>query len=160
MPEREQTVVGVFDIQRVIVPVSVEATVRCPQRVYKIETGFLVGFERNLQTIERVGLDVEPLVYLSHAAGDATEVEGSFSINCLGGVIDDTCTEPNSATCNSESPNATVTYDANNQVARLVPEVSLQSDTCYELVVTAGIAAVGDSIGPLPVDVRSSFRTQ
>ncbi len=107
-----------------------------------------------------VGIEVQPLLYLSHTAASASAVEAGFTLTCLGAAVADSCGEPYELACTDANPLVVVAYDATGQVARLVPDALLQPDTCYLLVVAAGIEANDANVGALPVDVESSFRTR
>ena len=108
-----------------------------------------------------IDLDVQPLVYFSHTAFDAGTVERGLTLECVGSA-DPTvgCAAPDSTGCGTTQVATTVTYDGSTQVARLVPDTPLAGGTCYVLVVAAGIDTTEPEVGPLPVEVRSSFRTR
>ena len=108
-----------------------------------------------------VSTDVEALVYFSHAASNAGTVLEHIGLSCLGGPdASDSCASPSGSCSLSAEPPATVTYDSATQVAKVVPLTQLESNSCFVLVVAAGIESSERNVGPLPVDVRSSFRTR
>ena len=107
-----------------------------------------------------VAPNVQALAYFSHPAASSAEVVGAFSLQCLGAPTNGTCAQPDDTACSVAEPAATVTYDATTQVARLVPANPLQDNTCYVLIVSAGVESSEPNVGPLPVDVRSAFQTR
>jgi hypothetical protein len=107
-----------------------------------------------------IGVDVQPLIYFSHEAASQAEAEASFSLSCLGAPALGSCNSPNATTCLQADVDATVDYDTVAQVARLTPTAPLQATTCYVLVVAAGLEASLGNVGPLPVEIRSSFITE
>lgn len=108
-----------------------------------------------------VSTDVETKVYFSHAPTGVATVSERITVNCLGSPDSSgSCASPNSSSCLTASPPKTVTYDSAAQLAQLLPTSPLQSNICYVIVVSAGIESSERNVGPLPVDVRSSFRTE
>ncbi len=100
--------------------------------------------------------DVVPLVYFSQSVGDTAAAAAAVDLACLGAPP---CSSPTAATC--VAPLIAVTFeDARAQVATITPSAPLLDDTCYAIVVGEGIEAQDSDIGPLPVEVRSSFKTR
>jgi len=100
--------------------------------------------------------DVVSYVYFSHSVADASAAARAINLECLGGAP---CTNPVTSTC--VAPSVTVAFeDAGNQVASLTSSTALLDDTCYAIVVSAGIEAADSNVGPLPVDIRSAFKTR
>lgn len=100
--------------------------------------------------------DIIPLVYFSTPIGDTAGAAAAVKLTCLGAPP---CSSPTAATC--VTPVATVVFeDARSQVATIRASAPLLDDTCYAIVVGSGIEAADADVGPLPVEIRSSFKTR
>lgn len=104
-----------------------------------------------------ISVDVEALVYFSHAVADTTGAAASLSVECLG---DPPCATPTSPGNCPATTAATVVFEPNGQTAHIVPDAALAGNTCYAVVIAQGIEASDAEVGPLPVDIRSSFYTR
>ncbi len=104
-----------------------------------------------------VSRDVELFVYFSAPVADRDSALDDIELQCLGSPP---CQQPTASACSVDFPVLTRSLDGPNQTARLVPDTSLQVNTCFVVRVQAGIEAADPNVGAIPVEVRSSFQTR
>jgi hypothetical protein len=102
-----------------------------------------------------ISVDVQGLLFFTHPVADPAVAASGISLECLG-TPNPTCASPISG-C---STSARVTFEPGNFEARVVPNASLQSNTCYVFKVAGGIEALDEHVGALPSERRSAFNTQ
>lgn len=103
-----------------------------------------------------VSPDVEVFVFFSTPVADADAALDDIELECLGAPP---CQQPTASACTVEFPALSRSFDGPNQTARLVPNTSLQTNTCFVVRVQEGIEAADPNVGPFPAEVRSSFQT-
>lgn len=104
-----------------------------------------------------VSRDVEIFVYFSAPVADREAALDDIELQCLGAPP---CQTPSSSACSVRFPVLTRSFDGPNQTARLVPDTSLQANTCFVVRVQAGIEAADVDVGAIPAEIRSSFQTR
>ena len=104
-----------------------------------------------------VSRDVEIFVFFSSPVADRDAALDDIELECLGAPP---CQQPSTAACTVQFPTLSRSFDGPNQTARLVPDSSLQADTCFVVRVQQGIEAANEDVGAFPAEVRSSFQTR
>ncbi|MBI5510884.1 MAG: Ig-like domain-containing protein [Deltaproteobacteria bacterium] len=105
-----------------------------------------------------IGPSVEALVYFSAPVKDAAAAAADVSLDCLGRAPCETAAVQG---CPGASATVAVTTTLEvNQVVHLKPDAALAADTCYVIAIGAGIEAATSDVGPLPIEVRSSFQVR
>ena len=103
-----------------------------------------------------VSRDVEIFVFFSTGVADRDSALDDIVLECLGTPP---CQQPTRSGCLIELPVLTRSFDGASQTARLVPDTSLQADTCFVVRVEEQIEAADANVGPIPAEIRSSFQT-
>jgi len=106
-----------------------------------------------------ISVDVEGLIAFSHEVKSPGEAVKMIELGCLGSPDPVRgCLAPEPTDCPATT-SATVTFDESGFEARVTPDASLQTNTCYFYTVAKGIEATDNNVGPLPADRRSAFQT-